>query len=115
MYSLGLPVLPNFRYSSRLSLKTFQNTKNILFLNNESIRNSSSNTTSSSSSSPERAFRDRLQEINNACPDPYPRLASDNRSVSCSEFRSRYSHLANDQIVEEDSVVVRGRSQPDLT
>ena len=114
MYSLGLPVLPNFRYSSRLSSRTFQNTKHILSLNNESIRNSSSNTTSSSSS-PERAFRDRLQEINNACPDPYPRLASDNRSVSCSEFRSRYSHLANDQIVEEDSVVVRGRSQPDLT
>ncbi|OJJ39665.1 hypothetical protein ASPWEDRAFT_37482 [Aspergillus wentii DTO 134E9] len=64
---------------------------------------------SSTTASPANAFRDRLQEVKNACADPYPRLASDQRSVSCAEFRSRYSHLADNQTVEEDSVVVNGR------
>lgn len=65
---------------------------------------------SSTTASPEGAFKSRLQEIQNACPDPYPRLESDQRSVSCAEFRSRYSHLADNETVEEDSVVVHGRS-----
>ncbi|KAF5856924.1 hypothetical protein ETB97_006505 [Aspergillus alliaceus] len=70
---------------------------------------STSTRSSSSSASPERAFKERLQEVQNACPDPYPRLATDSRSVNCSEFRDRYSHLENNETVEGDSVVVRGR------
>lgn len=100
MLSAGLSLVLN---ASRLrSLRTFPSTK----LLNGKIKNSGSSTTTAS---PVRAFKERLQEIQNACPDPYPRLAPDSRSVSCSEFRSRYSHLADNQIVEEDSVVVHGR------
>ncbi|EAW08287.1 putative lysyl-tRNA synthetase [Aspergillus clavatus NRRL 1] len=69
---------------------------------------------SSNAASPEKAFRERLQEVRNACPDPYPRLPKDQRSVSCSEFRDRYSHLADNEIVEDDSVVVHGRLLPAL-
>ncbi|KAB8073657.1 hypothetical protein BDV29DRAFT_175155 [Aspergillus leporis] len=70
---------------------------------------STSTRSSSNAASPERAFKERLQEVQNACPNPYPRLAKDGRSVSCSEFRSRYSHLENNETVEGDSVVVCGR------
>ncbi|KAF9889933.1 hypothetical protein FE257_006807 [Aspergillus nanangensis] len=69
-----------------------------------------SNTRSSSSAaSPDRAFKDRLQEVQSACADPYPRLATDDRTVSCVDFRSRYSYLANNETVEDDTVVVHGR------
>ncbi|KAE8351165.1 hypothetical protein BDV28DRAFT_25005 [Aspergillus coremiiformis] len=70
---------------------------------------STSTRSSSSAASPERAFKERLQEVRNACSDPYPRLATDSRSVSCSEFRDRYGHLENNDTVEGASVVVRGR------
>ncbi|KAE8149671.1 hypothetical protein BDV25DRAFT_124064 [Aspergillus avenaceus] len=66
---------------------------------------------SSSAASPERAFRERLQEVQSVCPDPYPRFAPTHHSVSCSEFRSRYSHLENNETVENDSVIVCGRSR----
>lgn len=65
---------------------------------------------SSTAASPEGAFKSRLQEIQNACPDPYPRLESDQRSMSCAEFRSQYSHLADNETVEDSVVVVHGRS-----
>lgn len=65
---------------------------------------------SSSSASPEKAFRQRLQEIRSACPDPYPRLVSSNRHVlSCADFQSRFKHLQNDQTAEEDTVQIYGR------
>lgn len=103
MLSAGLSSILN---ASRLRpLRTFPSTK----LLKGRIRNSSSNSSTTTTASPERAFKERLQEIQNACPDPYPRLAPDSRSVSCSEFRSRYSHLVDNQTVEEDSVVVHGR------
>ncbi|CEJ54086.1 Putative Lysine--tRNA ligase [Penicillium brasilianum] len=63
----------------------------------------------SSTASPERAFQERVQEIRNACADPYPRLAVDSRTLSCAEFRTRYAHLKDNESVEEDSVVVSGR------
>lgn len=69
---------------------------------------------SSSAASPERVYQVRLQEVQEACPEPYPRLAADQRSLSCSEFTTRYSHLANNETVEDDSVVVNGRFWPDL-
>ncbi|GFF33144.1 lysyl-tRNA synthetase [Aspergillus lentulus] len=64
---------------------------------------------SSSTASPEKAFRYRLEEVKNACSDPYPRLSSDNRSLSCAAFRDRYSHLTSNQTVEDDTVIVNGR------
>lgn len=65
-------------------------------------------TRAASSASPSKAFRDRVQEINNACAEPYPRLAVDQRTLSCAEFRERYNDLANNESVE-DTVVVSGR------
>ncbi|KAJ5746624.1 hypothetical protein N7520_011806 [Penicillium odoratum] len=62
----------------------------------------------SSASSPEKAFQERIQEIKSACADPYPRLVTDNRTISCKEFRSRYDGLANNDSVE-DTVVLSGR------
>ncbi|KAL4911977.1 hypothetical protein BDW62DRAFT_195728 [Aspergillus aurantiobrunneus] len=59
--------------------------------------------------SPERGFQYRVQEVREACPDPYPRLKNTNTSVDCSEFRSRYNHLANNETVENDAVIVNGR------
>lgn len=64
----------------------------------------------SSSASPEKAFQERVQEIRNACAEPYPRLAVDSRTLSCAEFRSRYAHLKDNESVEDDRVVVSGRS-----
>ncbi|PLB46675.1 lysyl-tRNA synthetase [Aspergillus steynii IBT 23096] len=64
---------------------------------------------SSTAASPERAYQVRLQEVQEACPEPYPRLAADQRSLNCSDFTTRYSHLANNETVENDSVVVNGR------
>ncbi|KAJ5363900.1 Lysine--tRNA ligase, partial [Penicillium cataractarum] len=63
----------------------------------------------SSTASPEKAFQERVQEIRNACVEPYPRLAVDSRTLSCAEFRTRYAHLKDNESVEEDSVVVSGR------
>lgn len=65
----------------------------------------------SAKASPEKAFKDRLQEVKNACPELYPRLATDTRKVSCSEFRSRYEHLEPNQTIEADTVVLHGRSR----
>ncbi|KAJ5911775.1 Lysine--tRNA ligase [Penicillium subrubescens] len=64
---------------------------------------------SSSNASPGKAFQERVQEIRNACAEPYPRLAVDSRTLSCAEFRSRYAHLKDNESVEDDSVVVSGR------
>ena len=64
----------------------------------------------SSNASPEKAFQERVQEIRDACAEPYPRLAVDSRTLSCAEFRARYAHLKDNESVEEDSVVVSGRS-----
>ncbi|KAI9043076.1 putative lysyl-tRNA synthetase [Aspergillus affinis] len=64
---------------------------------------------SSTAASPERAYQVRLQEVREACPEPYPRLAADQRSMSCSDFTTRYGHLANNETVEDDSVIVNGR------
>ncbi|KAJ9299117.1 hypothetical protein DTO271G3_3359 [Paecilomyces variotii] len=64
---------------------------------------------SSTTASTEKAFKDRLQEVRNACPEPYPRLAIDSRTLSCSEFRSRYEYLANNETAEGHTVAVNGR------
>lgn len=64
----------------------------------------------SSAASPERVFQDRVQEVRNTFTDPYPRLPTDRRAVSCADFRARYAHLGNNETVEEDTVVVHGRS-----
>ncbi|KAE8400128.1 hypothetical protein BDV37DRAFT_211468 [Aspergillus pseudonomiae] len=102
MIRTGLPVSTNVKwsYSSGAQLAQAINHPSIVSISTRS---------SSSAASPERAFKERLQEVQNVCPDPYPRLAADGRSVSCSEFRDRYSHLENNETVEGDSVVVRGR------
>lgn len=62
---------------------------------------------SSGVASPEKGFIARVQEIKDSCPDPYPRLSPDTRSVSCAEFRTRYAGLENDQTVEQ-TVAVHG-------
>ncbi|KAJ1711738.1 lysyl-tRNA synthetase [Aspergillus flavus] len=101
-FGQGLSVSTNVKwsYSSRAQLAQAINHSSIV---------STSTRSSSSAASPERAFKERLQEVQNVCPDPYPRLAADGRSVSCSEFRDRYNHLENNETVEGDSVVVCGR------
>ena len=53
-------------------------------------------------------MQERIQQIKDACADPYPRLAVDTRTVSCAEFRSRYAELADNDSVE-DTVIVSGR------
>ncbi|KAJ5455354.1 hypothetical protein N7475_010475 [Penicillium sp. IBT 31633x] len=63
---------------------------------------------SSSTASPKKAFQERVQQIQGAWADPYPRLAVDKRTVSCAEFRTRYAELANNDSVE-DTVIVSGR------
>ncbi|GAT27407.1 lysyl-tRNA synthetase [Aspergillus luchuensis] len=55
---------------------------------------------------PEKAFKRRVQLIEEAVAEPYPRLASNKNTVSCAEFRGRYSHLADNEIVEDDTVVI---------
>ena len=62
--------------------------------------------------SPEKSFRNRVQEINNACPEPYPRLDVDERTVSCGEFRQRYKHLELDETAGQESVAIHGRYKP---
>ncbi|KAL2802623.1 hypothetical protein BJX63DRAFT_414550 [Aspergillus granulosus] len=62
-----------------------------------------------SAASPEKALEHRLQEVKDSCPDPYPRLRISSISIECSEFHSRYSHVAVNETVEEDSVSVNGR------
>ncbi|KAL4806891.1 hypothetical protein BDV18DRAFT_138406 [Aspergillus unguis] len=59
--------------------------------------------------SPEHAFERRVEEVKKACADPYPRLQKSSSLVACSEFRSRYNHLANNETVEDDTVTVNGR------
>lgn len=72
-------------------------------LTQQSTRNSSS------AASPERVFQQRVDQVKASTPDPYPRLAVDERTLSCAEFRSRYEGLADNDTVE-DTVVVSGRS-----
>ncbi|CAI7620358.1 unnamed protein product [Penicillium manginii] len=72
------------------------------------IRLTHQSSRSTASASPGRAFQERVQEISQVSSDPYPRLATDARTVSCGEFRTRYAQLANNESVEE-SVVVSGR------
>lgn len=62
----------------------------------------------SSGASPEKTFQERVQKIQNATSESYPRLPSDPRTLSCAEFRTRYSGLANNESVK-DTVVVSGR------
>ncbi|KAL2868826.1 putative lysyl-tRNA synthetase [Aspergillus lucknowensis] len=59
--------------------------------------------------SPGKALQHRLQELKDSCPDPYPRLRKSSTSIDCSEFRSRYTHLANNETVEDGLVSVNGR------
>lgn len=62
----------------------------------------------STEASPENAFKERVQKIKEAHPEPYPRLRTDNRRISCKEFLSRYNHLANNETVD-GIVVLYGR------
>ncbi|KAJ5893386.1 Nucleic acid-binding OB-fold, partial [Penicillium taxi] len=62
----------------------------------------------SSSSSPEKAFQERVLQVKDAQANPYPRLAVDQRTLSCAEFSSRFAGLANNESVE-GMVVVSGR------
>ncbi|KAL3463370.1 hypothetical protein BJX64DRAFT_257134 [Aspergillus heterothallicus] len=64
---------------------------------------------STSAASPEKALERRIQEVRDSCPNPYPRLRKSSISIDCSEFRSRYSYVAVNETVEEDSVSVTGR------
>ncbi|RAL17570.1 putative lysyl-tRNA synthetase [Aspergillus homomorphus CBS 101889] len=64
---------------------------------------------SSSAASPERAFKERQEAVQTTFPEAYPRLAPNKHTVSCAEFRDRYSHLADNETVEGDTVVVNGR------
>lgn len=63
---------------------------------------------SSTEASPENDFKERVEKIKETQREPYPRLASDSRRISCAEFRSRYSHLTNNE-TGDDIVVLHGR------
>ena len=62
----------------------------------------------STEASPENAFKERVEKIKETHREPYPRLESDSRRMSCSEFRSRYDHLGNNETAD-DTVVLCGR------
>jgi lysyl-tRNA synthetase class II len=66
---------------------------------------------SSTTSTPQTAFASRLQEVQAAVPDPYPRLENHPGRINIADFRSRYDYLESDQVVE-DTVVVQGRFRP---
>ncbi|KAL2003328.1 hypothetical protein VTN02DRAFT_4238 [Thermoascus thermophilus] len=91
-----------FSHISRTSLNASRITSQRPFL-------SSITRYSTATASPEKAFRDRVQEVKNACPEPYPRLPPDGRSLSCSEFRSKYDYLADNETIEDDTVTINGR------
>lgn len=60
----------------------------------------------------EPGFDSRVQEVQAAVSDPYPRLESNPNRVSIEEFRNHYDYLEPNQVVEEDKVVVQGRLRP---
>lgn len=60
----------------------------------------------------EPGFESRVQEIQAAVSDAYPRLESNANRLSIEEFRTRYDYLELNQVVEEDKVVVQGRLRP---
>lgn len=66
---------------------------------------------SSTKSTPQTAFASRLQEVQAAVPNPYPRLENHPGRINIADFRSRYDYLESDQVVE-DTVVVQGRFRP---
>ncbi|OAX81920.1 lysine-tRNA ligase [Emergomyces africanus] len=58
-----------------------------------------------------KGWKNRLAEIRNTCPEPYPRLSVDKRSISCDEFHSKYNYVKPNETAEQDSVVIYGRIQ----
>ncbi|PGH14193.1 lysine-tRNA ligase [Helicocarpus griseus UAMH5409] len=56
-------------------------------------------------------WESRIAEIRNVCPNPYPRLSVDKRSISCDEFHSKYDYIERNETAEQDSVVIYGRIQ----
>lgn len=62
--------------------------------------------------SPEKSFQKRVQDINSAHPEPYPRLDVSGHTVTCEEFHKRYEYVTIDETAEQESVVVHGRYKP---
>ncbi|KKZ65909.1 lysyl-tRNA synthetase [[Emmonsia] crescens] len=78
------------------------------------VRWSSTNTpTGPDAESPvdKKGWKNRIAEIRNVCPEPYPRLSIDKRSITCDEFHSKYSYVKPNETAEQDSVVIYGRIQ----
>ncbi|PGH32386.1 lysine-tRNA ligase [[Emmonsia] crescens] len=78
------------------------------------VRWSSTNTpTGPDAESPvdKKGWKNRIAEIRNVCPEPYPRLSIDKRSITCDEFHSKYNYVKPNETAEQDSVVIYGRIQ----
>ncbi|PGH03092.1 lysine-tRNA ligase [Blastomyces parvus] len=78
------------------------------------VRWSSTNTPTpaeADSLSDKKGWKNRIAEIRNVYPEPYPRLSVDKRSISCDEFHSKYEHVKPNETAEKDSVVIYGRIQ----
>ncbi|OJD17697.1 lysine-tRNA ligase [Emergomyces pasteurianus Ep9510] len=58
-----------------------------------------------------KGWKNRIAEIRNICPEPYPRLPIDKRSISCDEFHAKYNYIKPNETAEQDSVVIYGRIQ----
>lgn len=59
--------------------------------------------------SPEKSFQKRVEDINNAYPEPYPRHEVSEHSLTCTEFHSQYKDLKSDETAEDETAVVYGR------
>ncbi|EEH18978.2 lysine-tRNA ligase [Paracoccidioides brasiliensis Pb03] len=76
-----------------------------------SVRWSSANTSTQLRSENKPCWKDRIAQLRDVYPDPYPRLSVDKRSISCDEFHTRYNSLAPNETAEQDKVVICGRIQ----
>ncbi|PYH96365.1 putative lysyl-tRNA synthetase [Aspergillus ellipticus CBS 707.79] len=100
--STGLPI------SLRTKQTLLTNAK-LTRVNQRSYTSQTEEIWDSTEASPPRVLKDRVQAIDRAFPDAYPRLVSNENSVSPAEFHERYSHLQDGETVEEDTVVVNGK------
>lgn len=63
--------------------------------------------------SPEKAFQKRVEDINNAYPEPYPRHGISEHSLTCKEFHSQYGYLEPEKHAD-DTIVVYGRYEKEF-
>ncbi|PWY95598.1 lysyl-tRNA synthetase [Aspergillus sclerotioniger CBS 115572] len=101
MFSAGLPI-PRTNHAHGQFAQVIQHSHALLVQTRHS-----SNT--SVNGYPRRVFKRRVQRIEKAVTEPYPRLASNEKTLTTGEFRSRYHRLANNETLEKEKVILNGR------